>query len=204
MRVLQGLRLKGPADLATLAHLVELPEDEVQSHLDALAANDLAVHRQGALSGWTLTPTGRTEGQRLVAEELERLGLGEVVQDGYEAFVTLNQDLLETCSRWQVRPAGGSQALNDHSDPQYDRAVMDDLRALDAAVQPICRQLASHLARFGSYAPRFSAALERLAAGELEWFTRPVIDSYHTVWFELHEDLLSTLGLERAVEGTRR
>jgi hypothetical protein len=28
-----------------------------------------------------------------------------------------------------------------------------------------------------------------------------VIDSYHTVWFELHEDLLSTLGIERASEG---
>jgi hypothetical protein len=24
--------------------------------------------------------------------------------------------------------------------------------------------------------------------------------SYHTVWFELHEDLLTTLGLERASE----
>jgi hypothetical protein len=37
-------------------------------------------------------------------------------------------------------------------------------------------------------------------AGAREWFTRPVIDSYHTVWFELHEDLLSTLGLARASE----
>ena len=27
-----------------------------------------------------------------------------------------------------------------------------------------------------------------------------MIDSYHTVWFELHEDLLATLGLERAAE----
>ena len=24
-----------------------------------------------------------------------------------------------------------------------------------------------------------------------------MIDSYHTVWFELHEDLLATLGIER-------
>ncbi|MDQ1375434.1 MAG: hypothetical protein QOJ09_2772, partial [Actinomycetota bacterium] len=28
----------------------------------------------------------------------------------------------------------------------------------------------------------------------------PLIDSYHTVWFELHEDLLSTLGIERGSE----
>jgi hypothetical protein len=29
-----------------------------------------------------------------------------------------------------------------------------------------------------------------------------MIDSYHTVWFELHEDLLSTLGIERSKEGS--
>ncbi len=28
-----------------------------------------------------------------------------------------------------------------------------------------------------------------------------MIDSYHTVWFELHENLLATLGIERAREG---
>ena len=30
-----------------------------------------------------------------------------------------------------------------------------------------------------------------------------MIDSYHTVWFELHEDLLATLGIERSSEGSR-
>jgi hypothetical protein len=29
-----------------------------------------------------------------------------------------------------------------------------------------------------------------------------MIASYHTVWFEMHEDLLSTLGIERGSEGT--
>jgi hypothetical protein len=28
-----------------------------------------------------------------------------------------------------------------------------------------------------------------------------MIASYHTVWFELHEDLLATLGIERSSEG---
>jgi hypothetical protein len=27
-----------------------------------------------------------------------------------------------------------------------------------------------------------------------------MIDSYHTVWFELHEDLLATLGRQRSQE----
>jgi hypothetical protein len=29
-----------------------------------------------------------------------------------------------------------------------------------------------------------------------------MIDSYHTVWFQLHEDLLNTLGIDRATEGS--
>ena len=32
--------------------------------------------------------------------------------------------------------------------------------------------------------------------------TKPMIDSYHSVWFELHEDLLATLGIERGSEPT--
>ena len=71
----------------------------------------------------------------------------------------------------------------------------------DGVVQPICAELAGRLARFDGYGRRFSESLGRVVAGEVEWFTRPMIDSYHTVWFELHEDLLATLGIERAKEG---
>jgi pyruvate,orthophosphate dikinase len=45
--------------------------------------------------------------------------------------------------------------------------------------------------------------VDRVEAGERDWFTKPLIDSYHTVWFELHEDLLSTLGKERASEESK-
>ena len=67
-------------------------------------------------------------------------------------------------------------------------------------VQPIVAELAAVLARFASYGPRFATALERVEAGELDWFTKPTIDSFHTVWFELHENLLATLGIERGTE----
>jgi hypothetical protein len=40
-------------------------------------------------------------------------------------------------------------------------------------------------------------ALERTAAGDADWFTKPTIDSYHTVWFELHEELIGAAGLTR-------
>ena len=36
--------------------------------------------------------------------------------------------------------------------------------------------------------------------GDTEWITSPSIDSYHTVWMQLHEDLLLALGRDRATE----
>ena len=69
-------------------------------------------------------------------------------------------------------------------------------------VRPVLADLRSHLARFASYSQRLRGALERVTEGDRDWFTKPTIDSYHTVWFELHEDLLATLGLERSKEAT--
>jgi hypothetical protein len=43
-------------------------------------------------------------------------------------------------------------------------------------------------------------ALDKVKAGDTAWLTRPIIDSYHTVWFELHEEFIGAAGLTRAAE----
>ena len=60
---------------------------------------------------------------------------------------------------------------------------------------------APRLDRFRGYGPRLSDAVQRVQKGDTDWFTKPMIASYHTVWFEMHEDLLCTLGIERGAEG---
>ena len=65
-------------------------------------------------------------------------------------------------------------------------------------MQPDLADLRDALDRFGGYGPRSRRPRPRCEAGDIDWFTKPLIDSYHTVWFELHEDLLATLGIERA------
>jgi hypothetical protein len=92
--------------------------------------------------------------------------------------------------------------ITDHSDPQHDAGVIASLEALPAKVTPICADLGAALDRFAAYGPRLTNALERVRAGDVDWFTKPMLPSYHTVWFELHEDLLATLGIERSSEGT--
>ncbi|MBV9819707.1 MAG: hypothetical protein JOZ07_15350 [Solirubrobacterales bacterium] len=44
---------------------------------------------------------------------------------------------------------------------------------------------------------RRQAALDKVRDGDLDWMAKPTIDSYHAVWFELHEALLQSQGLER-------
>jgi hypothetical protein len=92
--------------------------------------------------------------------------------------------------------------VNDHTDATHDAAAVAELAALDDAVQPIVADLADALGRFGGYGPRLAAALGKVQGGDGDWFTKPTIDSYHTVWFELHENLLATLGIERGAEPT--
>jgi hypothetical protein len=115
----------------------------------------------------------------------------------YEAFRPLNREMLQLCTDWQVRPGG---APNDHSDAAYDWSVIDRLEALDDRVGPVLRRLAGVEPRFAPYRERLRDARRRVVDGEREWLTSPRVDSYHTVWMELHEELLAALGLGRDKE----
>ncbi len=196
---LLGLRLKGFATSEQVGELVGLEGAVVEECLKGAAAAGHAVFRDGRRTGWTLKTEGRSEVERLLAIELDETGTRDLAQSCYDRFLALNRTMLEVCTRWQVKDPD-AQVLNDHSDGSYDRAVIAELSGLDDAVQPICAELTSQLDRFGIYSPRFESSLAKVKAGETEWFTAPIKESYHTVWFELHEDLLATLGIDRATE----
>ncbi len=198
--VLHALRLKGLADTAVVARAAGLADHEVAALASELVAADLMQRRDGKLSGWTLTKAGRLEHAERVSSELEASSQRKVVDDAYRSFLSANGDMLGTCTAWQLRDEGTGQVLNDHTDPAWDAVVLGRLQALDQRVQPVLDQLDGSLDRFAGYRRRFAIALASVLDGRLEWFTKPVIDSYHTIWFELHEDLLCTLGIERASE----
>ena len=200
--VLHGLRLKGFGDAGAVAEAAGVAEADAKPELDGLVAEELAAYREGRLSGFTLTPTGRAEHARLVEEELAASGQRDAIDGAYRRFLGINGDLLGICTAWQLREVGGESIVNDHSDPAHDAEVIGRLADLDAKVQPICAELGVALDRFASYGRRLGEALARVQAGDSDWFTKPMIASYHTVWFELHEDLLCTLGIERSSEGS--
>src|SRR5215218_563472 len=193
--VMHGLRLKGVAEAVGVA------EAEAKPVLDQLVADGFATYRDGRISGFTLTPAGRGEHAALVAAELDAAGARDGVHASYRRFLGLNTDLLTVCTDWQLREVAGEAVPNDHSDPAHDEAVIARLVDLHAAVEPICVELTTILERYAGYGPRLAHAVALVRAGDHDWFTKPMLPSYHTVWFELHEDLLSTLGIERGSEG---
>jgi hypothetical protein len=180
--------------------LLALHELRVKGYVDRddpefkeLEAAGLARRRA---PGWSLTPDGRAAHAEAVAGELSDEGRAEV-EAAYRRFLALNPSLLQVCTDWQLRTG----AVNDHSDAAYDADVIARLGAVHDQVLLVLADLARALDRFDGYTARLQNALDRVRAGEHDWFTRPILDSYHAVWFELHEDLLATLGIERGHEG---
>lgn len=199
--VMHGLRLKGFAEASAVGEAVGVTEADAKPVLDQLVIDGLATYRDGKLSGFTLTKAGREHHAHLLSAELEAAGAREAVQGAYARFLQLNTDLLTICTAWQLRDIDGESTINDHSDGVYDAGVIEQLTGLHARVDPICDDLGATLERYAGYGPRLSMALHKVRTGDGDWFTKPMLPSYHTVWFEMHEDLLSTLGIERGSEG---
>jgi hypothetical protein len=199
---MHGLRLKGFAEAEAVGEAVGVAGADAKPVLDQLVDDGLATYRDGKLSGFSLTKAGRVQHAELISAEVDAAGARVGVDRAYRQFLQLNTELLTICTSWQLREVvDGEPTVNDHSDPAYDAGVVAQLGALHARVEPICADLASLLDRYSGYGPRLSAAEERIRGGDTDWFTKPMIPSYHTVWFEMHEDLLSTLGIERGSEG---
>jgi hypothetical protein len=202
--VLHALRIKGLATTAGVSAVSGLPPALAEGHLRSMSADGLVCHRQGRINGWALTDRGRHEHRQDCAAELAAAACRAAVDDGYRQFTAVNEPFLSLCTDWQLRAsAPGGPTSDGHADRGDEAAVLGRLGLIDDLVQPLCIGLGMGLARLGRYSPRLAAARTQVEAGNMEWFTGVLVESYHTVWFELHEDLLATLAIDRAKEAAR-
>jgi hypothetical protein len=143
-----------------------------------------------------LTPAGRAEAEHrfLLAPDSDD---HPPTARAYEQFLALNGRLLQICHDWDRHPGGSP---NDHADPTYDWSVIDRLTALDEQVGPLLRRLGRAVPRYAGYRSRLRDARGRVEAGGTAWLSSERVESYHRVWWDLHEDLLLALGLDRASE----
>jgi len=198
--VLHALRIRGVADTDALARITGLAPAAVAACADDLTESGLILRRAGRFAGWALTAAGRQRYESLLAAEREQVASDMELAQAYDRFVALNDDFKAVCTAWQVRDLD-AQLMNDHDDAAYDAGVVRRLGAIHRAVLPVIGQLARVLPRFGGYGGRLDDSYRRVQAGQLDAFTRPLSESYHDVWMELHQDLLLTLNISREAAG---
>lgn len=197
--VLHTIRLNGLADDAAIADRTGVDREQVSELLADEEAYGWVTHVEFAgSSGWTLTDSGRAEGARRLAEELDLVGARSVIERTHHEFGAPNARLMRACTDWQLRPdQRGRLVANDHQDRTWDTVVLNELSALANDLKRLMLGPARALARFAGYDLRFSAALAQARAGDERWVAGIGIDSCHVVWMQLHEDLIATLGIER-------
>jgi hypothetical protein len=191
LAVLQAVRLKGRVNPADLAATLGVDLDDIAPVVERLTAAGLLTE------GATLRITG-SGGDRLtalLAEERADID-GVAIAAAYDDFRVVNTDFKRLVTDWQLK--GGPDGVpNAHDDADYDAAVLARLDDVHARTMPIIAAAAAQLPRLNTYATKLAAALAKVMAGETTWLTRPLIDSYHTVWFELHEELIVATGRTR-------
>ena len=191
LAVLQAVRLKGRVSLVDLAGTLGTAADDLAGIVDGLVRSGLLVDGKAL----RVSPDGRVRLEKLLAAEREPIDKAALAA-AYADFQAVNADFKALVTDWQLK--GGQP--NTHDDREYDSAILARLDNMQRRVAPIVAAAAAQLPRLDGYSTKLQAALDKVRAGETMWLSRPIIDSYHTVWFELHEELILAAGLTRELE----
>jgi hypothetical protein len=188
LAVLQTVRLKGRVSRDDLA--ATLGGDFVDV-VDRLVGSGLL------LDGPTLrlSPEGRGRLEGLLADERSHVDAAAVLA-AYDEFRSVNTEFKALVTDWQLKDG----QPNTHEDVGYDAAVLARLDDVHRRVTRTIAAVATQLPRLSRYSVKLQTALDNIHAGETMWLARPLIDSYHTVWFELHEELILAAGRTRETD----
>lgn len=186
---LQSLRLAGTAGAERIADRSLLPTDLIEDLVrTAQASGQVETVEFGSSRSLVLTAAGHARLRELLADDLEAAGAQETLRTVLEDFEQgINDEMVRVVSDWQ-------RAAPSTAPPQE---LLDTLERLGSALQEVIAPLAARLPRFGRFPAQYGLALRRARDGDLRWIAGIGILSCHTVWAELHQDLLSTLGRER-------
>lgn len=193
-QAMHGLAIKKFGTATAVADALNGAESDVQAGLDLAVSEGLAMAAKGA---FMLTPKGQ---QALAAEyptQFASLRANATFAAGYGKFELINNELKQLITDWQTMVVAGETVPNDHSNVEYDEKLISKLGDLHERAEPMLARLAPALPRLSRYAARLDAALDKAESGEINFVSGAKIDSYHTVWFELHEDLLRILDRKR-------
>jgi pyruvate,orthophosphate dikinase len=194
--VLRGLIIKGLVPPEGLAIALSSSAEEVKPFVDALVAEGLAETSAGA---FRLTGEGKLRALDVFAADRERAGGEAACVAALDQFIVLDARMKDLVTAWQIRDAA-NQVFNDHSDAAYDASVLEKLGSLHVDAVELLNKLGTSLWRMACYRDRLERALTCARGGDQRFVASVRVDSYHSIWFELHEDLIRLSGRRRSDE----
>jgi pyruvate, orthophosphate dikinase len=193
---IRALAIKGYVTPELMAPALGVSSEEAGRMLDRLAADGLATMSGGMTS---LSPDGKALGTELLAADRDAWGQAAAAA-ALDGFLALDARMKVIVTAWQMKEVDGQQVLNDHADAAYDAGVLSQLAELHAAAAAWLKPAVAGLPRLARYAARLDSAATAAAGGDGRYIASPRVDSYHGVWFELHEDLIRLAGRTREDE----
>ena len=194
--MLRALAVKGLATAEQLAQSLLADADRVERLSQQLISEGLV---EATDNGLRPTAQGKLKSTDLFSADRASLGEDRAV-DFLESFHAVDLRMKSIVTAWQMREVGGEQVFNDHSDAAYDAGTLRDLANLHLETIAWLAPLASALPRYATYSNRLTHALDTARAGDQRFVASPRVDSYHGIWFELHEDLIRLCGRRRSDE----
>jgi pyruvate,orthophosphate dikinase len=169
--------------------------------IDAAALDDLLARLTPLLDTSSprfikATDAGKDRGAQIIASHRDAIG-ADAAREILASFHGINDRFKTLVTSWQMRPSDGPPVFNDHSDPAYDAEILGEMPALHADTVAWAGEV-DPAGPMPFFLARFSAAFARIEGGETSYLASPKVDSYHNVWFELHEYLIRLVGLTRA------
>jgi pyruvate,orthophosphate dikinase len=194
--VIRSLSIKGTAPVEMLAAALLTSAGAVEPAVADLISAGTAVLTSGSVR---LTDAGAAQAAALIDADRRGWGADQALK-ALDAFGRLDECIKAAVTAWQLRDSGGQQVLNDHTDGAYDASVLAELQTIHSEVSGWFGSLAGASGRLAGYAARLDRAAAAVAAGDHRFVSSPRVDSYHSVWFELHEELIRLAGRTRADE----
>jgi pyruvate,orthophosphate dikinase len=186
LSVLRALALKGHAPGAQLAASLALAPDALQESLAGPLAEGLVEETPHGLS---VTPAGRKRLEQLLLEERSRVDAA-AFDALYLAFCELNEPFKRAVTDFQL-----AQGEVDAGERALKR-----LRGVHGRLLPLLGDAIELAPRLGPFEMRLRDAFAQIQEGDARYVASPLVDSYHTIWFELHEELIHLAGRTRAEE----
>jgi pyruvate,orthophosphate dikinase len=109
-----------------------------------------------------------------------------------ERFRPLDLEIKRVASAWQDAVA------RNNWDERL--ASIEALASLHADAIAFIEHFATSVPRFAEFEKRLERAITLVLDGETDFFVGVRCDSYHTIWFHFHEDLLRLVQRERDAE----